>query len=175
MSDGFRKTLIAEGPFAAHAGNVSLYGQFVGDWTFDAKRWLADGTVLSGVGEIHFEWVLEGRAVQDTWILPARGIETPPSLGGWTFYGTTLRLYDPALDAWHILWSDARNAYLSRQLGRREGDRIVQDAVDTTDGLVRWSFNTITPCSFRWLAERSRDAGKTWLTEVEFLARRTAV
>jgi len=45
-------------------------------------------------GEIHAGWVLQGRAIQDVWIFPG------------AFYGTTLRVYDPGLDAWHILWSD---------------------------------------------------------------------
>jgi len=168
----FAETLMAAGPLPEFADRLMLYGQFIGDWTFDARRWLPDGTVLSGAGEIHFDWVLEGRAVQDTWILPARDAGPMPSLGTWTFYGTTLRLCDPGLDAWHILWTDARNAYLTRQLGRSAGARIIQDAQDVGDGLARWSFNDITPTSFRWLAERSRDGGAHWQTEVEFLARR---
>jgi hypothetical protein len=40
--------------------------------------------------------------------------------------------------------------------------------------LVRWSFRDITPDSFLWRGELSRDEGATWLTNVEFTARRAA-
>ena len=75
-----------------------------------------DGTTAHGPrGEIHFGWVLEGRAIQDVWILPG------------VFYGTTLRVYDPGLDAWHILWSDPVKQYYTRQIGRARGHDIVQE------------------------------------------------
>lgn len=173
QSSSFLETLHANGPVAGQVDKLALYGQFVGAWVFDARRWLEDGSVLSGEGEIHFDWVLEGRAIQDVWILPARDKGPSPSLGAWTFFGTTLRVYDPAQDAWHILWSDPRSQYYSRQLGRRDGDRIVQDGSDGTGTKVRWSFNDITSDSFRWLGERSYDDGATWRREVEFLARRS--
>jgi hypothetical protein len=37
---------------------------------------------------------------------------------------------------------------------------------------VRWSFTAIKPDSFRWLGERSRDGGKSWQLQAEFLAQR---
>jgi hypothetical protein len=37
---------------------------------------------------------------------------------------------------------------------------------------VRWSFTEITPDSFRWTGERSRDDGKTWHLQADFRARR---
>lgn len=171
----FAEALQSAGPAEALAEKLKLYGRFVGAWSFDASRHLDDGTVLTGHGEVHFGWVLEGRAIQDVWILPARDAGPSPSLGAWTFYGTTLRVYDPGLDAWHIFWSDPRNQYYSRQLGRAEGDGIVQQGTDGTGASVRWSFSRITENSFRWLGERSQDGGSTWRVEVEFLARRSAI
>jgi hypothetical protein len=169
----FAESLQSVGPLENLADKLQLYGRFVGAWSFDASRHLEDGTLLSGHGEVHFGWVLEGRAIQDVWILPARNTRSQPSLGAWTFYGTTLRIYDPGLDAWHIFWSDPRNQYHSRQLGRAESDSIVQKGTDGTGSSVRWSFSRITENSFRWLGERSHDDGKTWRLEVEFLARRS--
>ena len=170
----FAEALHSAGPAEKLGEKLELYGRFVGDWNFDASRHLEDGTVLTGRGEVHFGWVLEGRVIQDVWILPARDAGPSPSLGAWTFYGTTLRIYDPSLDAWHIFWSDPRNQYYSRQLGRAEGDSIVQQGTDGTGASVRWSFSHITPNSFRWLGERSHDNGATWRTEVEFLARKSS-
>jgi hypothetical protein len=173
-SNSFAQALHSAGPAAAHAEKLNLYGRFVGVWTFNARRFTEDGKVLTGRGEIHFGWVLEGRAIQDVWILPARDAGPTPSLGNWTFYGTTLRVYDAGLDAWHILWSDPRTQYYSRQLGRAEGNAIVQQGADDTGSTVRWSFTDITDDAFRWTSERSHDNGAIWRLEVEFLARRAS-
>lgn len=174
QANSFAEALHSAGPAPGHAEKLNLYGRFVGAWSFDAKRFMEDGKVLTGRGEIHFGWVLEGRAIQDVWILPARDAGPSSSLGNWTFFGTTLRVYDPGLDAWHIIWSDQRTQYYSRQLGRAECSDIVQQGADDTGSAVRWSFTDITDDAFRWIAERSRDDGASWRQEVEFLARRSA-
>jgi hypothetical protein len=121
-----------------------------------------DDTTHEGRGEIHFGWVLEGRVIQDVWILPG------------VFYGTTLRIYDPAIDAWHILWSDPVRPYYARQIGRARGRDIVQEGTEDTGAATRWSFTEITPNSFRWRGERSLDGGATWRLQAEFFARRVA-
>jgi hypothetical protein len=96
------------------------------------------------------------------WVLPG------------VFYGTTLRVYDPGLDAWHILWSDPLRQYYTRQIGRAQGADIVQVGKTDTGDAVRWSFTDITPDSFRWLGERSLDGEATWHLQAEFRARRIA-
>ena len=159
-SSGFVNTLVSPGPAADRADKMALYGRFIGDWEFDALVHKDDGNEHRGRGEIHFAWALDGRAIQDVWILPG------------LFYGTTLRAYDPGLDAWHILWNDPLKQYYTRQLGRAQGDRIVQVG-DLGDGVhLRWSFSDITPDSFRWRGERSMDAGATWQLQADFRARR---
>src|SRR5712691_5195108 len=121
-----------------------------------------DGTTHQGRGEIHAGWVLDGRAIQDVWILPG------------VFYGTTLRVYDPGLDAWHILWTDPLKQVYLRQIGRARGDDIVQEGRSDDGVVIRWSFTEITPDSFHWLGARSPDGGTTWRLQVEFFARRVA-
>jgi hypothetical protein len=154
--------LHSAGPAADRADKMRLYGWLIGDWEMDGTVHLDDGTVYRQRGEIHFGWVLEGRAIQDVWILPG------------AFHGTTLRVYDPGIDAWHILWSDPLKQYYARQIGRARGRDIVQDGKLEDGTLIRWSFTEITPDSFRWLGERSRDGGATWHLQAEFFARRTA-
>lgn len=152
--------LHAAGPAPDRADKLDLYGWLVGDWTMDGVINLDDGTQFRGKGEIHAGWVLEGRAVQDVWILPG------------VFYGTTLRIYDPSLEAWHILWSDPVRQYYSTQIGRARGRDIVQEGATAEGVPVRWSFTEITPDAFHWIGERSQDGGKTWSVQAEYFARR---
>jgi hypothetical protein len=176
MSDMWLSSLVdalhADHPAADRADKMGLYGWLIGRWTIDAIYHLNEGTIRRSRGEIHAGWVLEGRALQDVWIVPARDAQRADPPGPGDFYGTTLRVYDPKLDAWHILWSDPLNQVYRQQIGRAHGDDIVQDGTDETGAPVRWSFTEITPNSFRWLGERSADGGTTFRLLVEFLARR---
>jgi hypothetical protein len=159
----FAEALRADGPAPDRAEKMRLYAWLIGDWTMDTVVHRDDGSRHTGPGEIHFAWALEGRAIQDVWILP--GI----------FYGTTLRVYDPGLDAWHILWNDPLKQLYLRQLGRARGNDIVQEGKSDDGATIRWSFLDITRDSFRWTGERSRDGGATWQLQAEFHARRAAV
>ena len=158
----FIAALHSASPAADRADKLRLYGWLVGHWTMDATVYRDDGTRHQGQGEIHFGWVLEGRAIQDVWIFPG------------VFYGTTLRVYDPGIDAWHILWSDPLRQVYTRQIGRAQGTDIVQLGKNDTGEATRWSFRDITPASFRWTGERSRDDSKTWQLQAEFFAKRVA-
>lgn len=161
-TSGFTNALIAEGPAADRAEKMKLYGWLIGDWVFDAVVYGDDGATQKGEGEIHFVWALEGRAIIDVWILP--GI----------FYGSTLRVYDPSIDAWHIHWSDPLKQLYTRQIGRAQGADIVQIG-DMGGGIrLRWSFSDITPTSFRWRGERSMDDGASWHLQADFRARRVS-
>lgn len=168
----FIAALHAEGPAADRADRMGLYAWLIGRWDMDVIAHGEHGVRPCGRGEIHFGWVLEGRAIQDVWITPPRGaarLEPPPPVA---FYGTTLRVYDPGIDAWHILWVDPVNQRYRRQIGRGEAGEIVQHGTDEAGVPVRWRFTDIAPDSFRWLGERSPGGGSAWQTEVEFLARR---
>jgi hypothetical protein len=158
----FIDALRANGPAADRADKLQLYGWLVGSWTMDAVVHLDGGGTHEGPGEIHAGWVLEGRAIQDVWTLPG------------VFHGTTLRIYDPGIDAWHIMWNDPLRQYFTRQIGRARGRDIVQDGKNDAGEPVRWSFTEITGDSFRWLGERSRDGGATWHLQADFRARRVA-
>ena len=167
--------LHAGGPAPDRAEALELYGQFVGDWDTDIATYTPDGVRHQGQGEIHFGWVLEGRVVQDVWMIPRREERRPdapamPVAGNW--YGTTIRVYDPALNAWHIHWIDPANNTYRQQVGRRQGADIVQEGATETGALTRWSFTEITPQSFHWKGEASFDKGASWRLLVEVFAQR---
>jgi hypothetical protein len=162
-ANGFIDALHCRGPADDRAQKTKLYAWLVGDWTFDATVYRDDGAAHRGTGAIHFGWVLQGRAIQDVWSLP--GI----------FYGTTLRVYDPGIDAWHILWSDPLRQTYTRQIGRASGRDIVQLGENNAGEATRWSFTEIAPDSFRWTGERApagSEASPSWQLQADFRARR---
>lgn len=87
----FLLALASDAPSVNRTKGLNLYGRLVGSWLMDTVHHLDDGTTQESTGEIHFAWVLEGRAIQDVWIRPIR---PAPS----TMYGATLRIFDPGID-----------------------------------------------------------------------------
>ena len=147
-----------------------LYGFLVGSWALDVRRYA--GVETPGLtGELHAAWVLEGRGVQDTWIMPGRraraGVGPAQNM-----YGTTLRTWDPTLDAWRIAWANPVHSHYEQQIGRRSGKDIVQLGVRANGTATRWMFTEITPRSFHWLGDALGPDGKTWLREGEFVVTR---
>ena len=173
-SGAFLQALGADGPAADCGGNMDLYGWLIGSWDLDVTRYLPDGSTRRRPGEWHFGWILEGRAIQDVWIVPPRGAQrTGDAAANAHVYGTTLRIYDPRIDAWQIQWIDpVTQSYLS-MVGRRQGEDIVQIGTDPEGQAIRWSFSDITASSFHWRGEVTADSGRAWRTVVEFGARRS--
>jgi hypothetical protein len=170
----FLDCLYADGPSPDREGNMDLYGWLIGSWDLDVVRFLPDGTTRRRPGEWHFDWVLEGRAIQDVWVVPPRGPQrTGDATADVHVFGTTLRVYDPRIDAWQIQWTDpVTQSYLS-MVGRKEGNDIVQLGKNPDGNPIRWSFREITPTSFLWRGEVSPDGGSSWRLDIEFTARRT--
>jgi hypothetical protein len=162
-------------PAPDRADKLGLYGFLVGSWETTVIAHEESGATHTNRGEIHAGWVLEGRALQDVWMLPRRAERKPgapqqlPVTGDW--YGTTLRVYDPSLDAWHILWNNPVTQLYTRQLGRARGADIVQEGRHG-GAVLRWSFTDIAPASFHWRSEISLDNGDSWRLQVEVLAQR---
>src|ERR687891_76516 len=102
----FIDALRTDRPAPDRADKMGLYGWLIGDWEMDAVMHADDGTTQTGTGEVHFGWVLQGRAIQDVWILRSHAATAAGQPVTEVFHGTTLRVYDPGIDAWHILWSD---------------------------------------------------------------------
>lgn len=174
VDSSFAHVLLANGPDVERASKLALYSWIVGRWDIDVATILEDGTMHRGRGEIHAGWVLQGRAIQDVWMIPRLrdrrpGIEMLPGAGNW--YGTTLRTYDPELDAWRIIWSDPATNFFTQQIGRAQGPDIVQTGADPRGGSMRWIFSEIQPDSFHWTGERAAD-DQNWRLEVDIRARR---
>lgn len=172
MSDALAKVLHATGPSPDRAAQMMLYGQFVGSWEGTLVYRDAEGVRRETSAEVHFGWVLEGRAVQDVWIAPSR--RARPATERLLMHGTTLRVYDPGSAIWHITWTDPVRQVFNSMTGRKVGDDIVQEYRRDDGARVQWMFTEIGPDWFHWSARESEDDGETWATRGEFFLRRVA-
>ncbi|WP_199432359.1 hypothetical protein [Qaidamihabitans albus] len=167
---GLAEALHAPAPDGTHARRLDLFGRFVGSWDLDWSGPDAVGQPATMTGELHFGWVLGGRAIQDVWIVPGRGEpgEGRPPLA---FHGSTIRFYDPSIDAWRSTWIEPVNGRVRRFVGRPSGRDIVLIS-DEEEPWLRWCFTAITARSFTWRAEASGDGGASWRFAEEMRATR---
>jgi hypothetical protein len=167
----FLEILAAPGSTLGSGGSRQMYDGLIGSWDAQVVDHMSDGSERRQSAEMHFAWVLEGRAIQDLWIAPSlRDRVGQPGPGN--RFGTTLRVYDPAIDAWRITWINPVTGVSNQLVGRRVGSEIAQTGADEDGRLVRWVFVEVTPESFHWRGEVSEDGGRSWTCETEFLARR---
>jgi len=158
--------LPAHGPASDLRDDLRLFGQFVGDWDIVERR--SPLTRLRAPGEVHFNWILDGRAVQDVWG------SLDPKTGRLIPWGTTIRYYDPDLGAWRSTWIAPRQKVVRRFIGRRVGRELVLQEEGRGLRTERWVFSDIRPDSFRWYAlKRSRPRGP-WRKVEEMKIKRRA-
>jgi hypothetical protein len=158
--------LAANGPYPELREKLELFGQFVGDWEMEDRYLKEDGTWDVGRGRIHWRWILEGRGMQDTFteIDEKSGREIP--------WGTTVRFYDPKIDAWRSTWNSPRQGAVKSFIGRKVADQIVLERRSEEGHTWKWIFSEIKKDSFRWHSEMGRDNGKTWTLTEEMQVRR---
>ena len=173
MSQPVRRTrwqiegLPANGPHPEHAEKLSQFGQFVGDWDILECRSLEDdGTWSISRGKVHWRWILEGRAVQDVWTTIDEKTQRSVPIG------TTLRFYDPKLDAWQSTWISPVQGVVRPFIGRLVGSEIVLEGKNARGNPIRWIFSEITPTSFRWRGEELRNPPSGWVLYEEMRIRR---
>ena len=146
--------LRAAGRYRAIPEAADAYGWLVGSWELEVLHyWAKDVSGLGMKGEVHASWVLEGLAVQDVWIMPARAERSGRLDPNMNMYGTTLRVWDSTIEGWRITWRNPAGQHHEEQIGRRSGDDVVQVGVRPDGTPTRWSFTEITDDSFHWLGE----------------------
>ncbi len=152
--------------------SLDLYGWLVGSWELDVRHYWVDVSGHGLKGEAHFAWVLDGYAVQDVWVLPFSSEKTGEPLRDRQSRGTTLRVWDAALQAWRVTWINPVTGVRCDLIGRWSGKDIVQIGTMPNGTPVRWMFTEITPESFHWTGESLQPDGKTWKLNGDFRARR---
>gem|GEM_PF-315651 len=174
LADGrarqFADALVSAQPseFGAHSAD---FDWAVGGWTAEVRDYGDDGSVKVSCGEWWFSWVLEGRAIQDVWIVPPRGQRRDAPREN-NRYGSTVRWLNNKDGLWHIVWVNPVSGVRNELSGGKVGDALVLEG--PYDGTrIRWSFIDITPTSFRWTGEQKTKDG-IWRLGSEFVLQRLA-
>jgi hypothetical protein len=149
----FLAALAADGPDAANARVLQIFGQFVGSWDHTWREY--GDQPATGTGEWHFGWVLQGRAIQDVFIAYHAD-------GSLYEYGTTIRAYDPRSGFWNVAYCGPVTGSLRVFTASLVGDEIVLEGQGSDGHLIHWIFSEIKRDSFRWRGEVSKNNGLTW-------------
>ncbi len=165
----FETSLVAPGRSPELPEQADLYGDLIGRWELDMLRYRTDVSSLQMKADVCFAWILDGRAVQDTWIARPHGAHCE---GVPRMYGTTLRVWDSSNDSWRVTWMDVLSGRRDELVARRVGDEIVQIGRHGDGTPIRWIFRDMTGDSFRWTGEALQSDGTSWTLEGEFVARR---
>ena len=149
-----------------------IFGKFIGEWSLTLTITNPDGTNARYNGEWNFYRILQGRAIQDIWIIPDIA-----SQGDNEFheFGTTIRTFNLKTNKWKAVW-----------VGPVQNQLFVFDIEDNTDQIIltetnnphlemRWSFFDISENSFQWKSE-VKIKENIWFTNYHMeLTRRQAI
>jgi len=162
--------ITAMGPHASLGDQATVFGRLVGTWDVEYTDFKKDGTIDRRSGELLVGWVMDGRAIQDLWIVYPSGKRKEREVY------TDLRYYDPKSRTWPATFIDPEHVSVARFTGTAAGDdRIAFDTHDFQGTDTRWSINNIRPDSFVWQEEESLDGGTTWrLVAEHHMKRRSA-
>jgi hypothetical protein len=178
----FYSLLAASGRSPEIPESADVYGWLCGSWDLDVLHYRGVNLAARGLkGEVHAARVLEGRAVQDVWIMPRHEDRGADSDQTSNMYGTTLRSWDASIQAWRIAWTNPAEGHREEQVGgwadatgrpQGNGRDILQEGLRADGTKTRWTFTDITANSFHWRGEALYPGQQTWMLEGEFLARR---
>ncbi len=168
----FLEMLRADAPHPKLRDKLMLFGQFVGSWDMRVMFYDEKGAMTyDQPGLWSFSWVLDGRAVQDVLVYPNpdNNFKNTP---GDRRIGTTLRFYDPKLDAWRVIWLGVVSGNLGVMIGKKVGEEIWIEEKETDGSLTRWMFTEIANDRFHWKGTTSQDQGKSWKVGQEMFGTR---
>jgi hypothetical protein len=164
------RALQATGPHPSLGDQAKVFGRLVGTWDGEYTMFSKDGKTTQSSGEWIFGWVMDGRAMQDLFIIH------PSEAGKERYIGSSLRYFDPKSQTWSVIFVDPEYGSVQTVTGGAVADdRIVLLSKDTDDKKSRWSFDDIRPDSWVFRDEASSDGGKSWrLLELDHFKRHAA-
>lgn len=163
----FTNALISPACHADVPDEQRIFEPFIGSWALIVRWYGPDGKLVRQEdGEWHFSRVLEGRAIQDVWIVPPRGQR---DAGAYEF-GTSLRFYDASVAGWRSTWIGPMHGAVLTFIARQLGDTVVLETTGEIQPARRWTFRDVSPSGFNWIHEEAAD--DDWRMVQTFEARR---
>ena len=162
------RALQATGPNPALGDHAGVFGRLVGAWDVEYTDFSKDGKVTHRSGELTFGWVLDGRVMQDLWVVFPSAAEKAREVY------TDLLYLDPKSGTWAAVSIDTQVASVATFTGGPVGDdRIVLESHDLVPKEIRrWSFSDIRPDALVFRDEASSDDGTSWTLKSEYHMKR---
>ena len=157
----------AAGPYPPLKNRLKLFGQFVGDWDIvSVKSPNPSGVAFKAGGEVHFAWILDGRAIQDVWMTYDEELKKTIPVG------TTIRVYNPGSGAWKSTWISVIRHTVQTFIAHQFREDVIMEGITEAAKPERWIFSEIRPDSFTCLSEESSDDCESWTLTEEMVMRR---
>jgi len=171
--DAMMEALLARGPHQSIAESANaIFSPFIGAWDVEIFDLEGDGARRVSRGEWHFGWILEGRAVQDVFVVPPRGERRNGATVRGNRYATALRIFDSEIGVWRVHYFNPVGRSEEMLIAQAEGKGIVQTGTNAQGVPLRQTFGDITASSFAMHREVSKDG--VWKLEAEYFATRQA-
>ena len=164
-------TLLARGPHQDIGQSHNIFAPLNGSWDVEVFDVESDGARRVSNGEWHFAWILEGRAMQDVLMAPARADRrgNVPMKGNRC--ATCLRIFDPAEENWRVFYFNPVAQSYELLRAQMEGRDVVQLGANAQGRQLRQVFTDIERDSFRWRREIEKPDGG-WQLLAEYSAMR---
>ena len=112
--------LQAIGPHPSLGDQAKVFGRFVGTWDVEYTDFSKDGKATHRSGKLMVGWVMDGRAIQDLWIVNPSGARKEREVY------TDLRYFDPKSGTWPATFIDPEHVSVAKFTGGAVADdRIV--------------------------------------------------
>lgn len=159
--------LSALAPHASLGDQSRVFERLVGSWDVEYMDILKDGRQQHRTGQFIMTWALDGRAIEDMWIVDAANGRLEREVYA------DVRYFDAKTRSWPTVFIDPEHASTAKFTGGTTSDgRIVLQTSELGHPQNRWSFNDIRADSCVFRDESSNDGGETWKLQAEYQLRR---
>lgn len=131
----------------------------VGEWQFNAKSMLPDGSYQDQVFFSKVEKIFGGNAHRDNF-------QYKDANGNLVSYGYTIRTYDHSSKKWKMLWYNHNLSFITEMVGEyKNGEfHFTGNGSDQKGSYIeKITFYNINENEYSWKSDKSYDGGETWL------------
>lgn len=162
----FKKVLILVGLFLSTLHlNAQKTNEFkkmdflIGNWKFNAKSLMPDGSYQPQVFYSKVESIFGGNAHRDNFHYKNQN-------GDLILYGSTIRSYNIQSGKWKMLWYNYNLSHITEMSGDFKNNEFHFQAKGRDakgEYIEKITFYNISKDSYSWKSDKSYDKGQTWL------------